>query len=331
MISRRGLGALTLLAALQPIRLRAQGKRPRIVGLLTVSAETDQTAQAWVAAFKATLRDSGWVEGSNIVIEVRWPAGDPSRMRLQAQEIAALQPDVFVSQGTPATLAAREAAPLVPNVFTVVGDPLFSGLAQRLSHPGWRSTGFTNYEPSLGAKWLGLLREIAPRCERFGIVANPRTVPDGFDWPLVKAIRTAAGELGVSTFDVELSTAATIDSVVAAAAADGRSGLIVIPETSTTLWADTIIAAASRHAIPTMYPYRDYVVRGGLIGYGVDRTDLYRNAAVYVDRILRGARPEDLPIQQPVKFEFAINIRAVKTLGLGISAAMLARADEVIE
>ena len=331
MISRRGLGGLTLLAALQPIRLRAQGRRQRVVGLLTVSAETDPTAQTWVAAFRATLRDLGWVEGSNIAIDVRWPAGDPSRMRRQANEIAALQPDVIVSQSTPATLAVREAAPLVANVFTVVGDPLGSGLAQSLSRPGGRSTGFTNYEPSLGAKWLGLLREIAPRCERFGIVANPRTFPDGFAAPLVKAIRSAAGELGFSTFDAELSTAATIDPVVAAAAADGRSGLIVIPETSTTAWADIIIAAASRHAIPTIYPYRDYVVRGGLIGYGVDRKDLYRSAAVYVDRILRGARPEDLPIQQPVTFEFAINLRAAKTLGLAISPAMLARADEVIE
>ena len=331
MISRRGLGGLTLLAALRPLQLRAQGKRQRVVGILTVSAETDQTAQAWVAAFKATLRDLGWVEGSNVAIEVRWPAGDLSRMRLQAQELAALYPDVFVSQGTPATLAARETAPLVPNVFVVVGDPLGSGLAQSLSHPGGRSTGFTNYEASLGAKWLGLLREIAPLCERVGIVANPRTFPDGFAAPLVKAIRTAASELGVSTFDVELSTAATINPLVAAAAADGRSGLIVMPETSTTQWADIIIAAASTHAIPTMYPYRDYVVRGGLIGYGVDRTDLYRSAAVYVDRILRGARPEDLPIQQPVTFEFAINLRAAKTLGLAISPAMLARADEVIE
>ena len=294
-------------------------------------AQSNREAQVWLLAFKQTLHELGWAEGRNIVFDVRWPAGDVAQMKSQALELVGLGCEVVLTHASPSTAAFRQVAPNVPNVFVTVVDPVGSGFVESIRKPGKSSTGFTNFEPSLGTKWLDLLKAIMPRLTRALILANPTTIPGGFGGALPLALRASAPSFDISVIDAPFGAPGDLDVTLAQAANDGGTGMVVMPDTSTTLHTKSIVDSATKHRIPAVYPYRDFVEAGGLMAYGVDRTDLYRRAAVYVDRILKGEKPSELPIEAPTKFELIINLRAAKSLGLEIPPKLLFTADEVIE
>jgi putative tryptophan/tyrosine transport system substrate-binding protein len=302
----------------------------RLVGALLGITEGKPEGNAWVMALRAGLAEKGWTEGRNLQLEIRWPAADPSLMQLQAIELRKIGCEVVITHATPATLAWRKAAPLIPNVFVAVVDPIASGFVETIAHPGGNSTGFTNFEPSMGGKWLELLKEVWPSCAKAAVMLNPETFPGGFNSPHVRAIFDAANSIGMTAIRLPFADSEDIESGLAALD-KATTGLIVVPDTSTTQFSTLIVKTAERLRIPAIYPYRDFVNSGGLICYGVDRTDLYRRAAGYVDRMLRGEKPSNLPVQAPVKFELIINQKAAKALGIALGPTLLARADEVVE
>jgi putative ABC transport system substrate-binding protein len=324
------LGVLSGAVAAWPTAARAQ-QRVRRVGALMGVAQSTREAQVWLSAFKQTLQELNWIDGQNIVFDVRWPAGDLALMKNQASELVAHGSEIVLTHASPATAALRQTTANLPNVFVAVIDPVGSGFVGSITRPGGNSTGFTNFEPSLSTKWLDLLKEIAPRLARVLVLANPKTFPGGFGGVLPLALRAGAPSFGVAVIDTPFGAAGDIEFALAQAANDSGTGMIVMPDTSTTLHMQSILDSAAKHHIPSVYPYRDFVEAGGLMAYSVDRTDLYRRAAVYVDKILKGAKPADLPVQQPTKFELVINLRAAKALGLSVPAKLLALADEVIE
>jgi putative tryptophan/tyrosine transport system substrate-binding protein len=284
-----------------------------------------------VAALEKGCEDLGWTKGRNAQMEVRWSSGDLAIMRNHAAELVAWSAEVVVTQATPATLAFREATPNIANVFVAVADPLGSGFAESISHPGGNSTGFINFEPTIGGKWLELLREIAPQIKRVAILLNPKTYPGGLGGAQVRFAQSAAASFHMTAVETPFFTAEELESNLAALAHDPTAGLLVMPDTSTNVHSALIIEMARRYQIVAVYPYRYYVKAGGLLSYGTDLSDLYRQAAGYVDRILRGERPGDLPVQAPSKYELAVNLKTAKELGLDIPPTLLARADEVIE
>jgi putative ABC transport system substrate-binding protein len=294
-------------------------------------AEGDPEGRVWVSALRKGLEEAGWVEGRNLRLDLRWPSGDTSLMRAQEAELVNQHPDVIVTHATPATIALRHETRAVPNVFVVVADPVGSGFVESFPRPGGNSTGFTNFEPTIGSKWLELLKEIAPAIERIAIVLNPETYPGGINGVHLRAVESAAVAFGIALHMMPFRNAAEVESGFGTLERDRIDGLVVLPDTSTTRYSDLIVALAARHRLPAMYPYRDFVNSGGLLCYGVDRADLYRRAASYVDRILRGAKPSGLAVQAPTKYELSINLKTAKALGLDVSPMLLARADEVIE
>jgi ABC-type uncharacterized transport system substrate-binding protein len=331
-IRRRDFITLLGGAAAWPLAARAQqADRLRLVGALMGIAEGDPEGRVWVSAFRKGLEEAGWVEGRNLRLDLRWPSGDTSIMRTQAAELVNQHPDVIVTHATPATIALRHETRVVPNVFVVVADPVGSGFVESFPRPGGNSTGFTNFEPTIGGKWLELLKEIAPAMERVAMVLNPETFPGGINGVQLRAVESAAVAFGITLRMMPFRSAAEIESGFGTVERDRIDGLVVLPDTSTTRYSDLIVALAARHRLPAMYPYRDFVNSGGLLCYGVDRADLYRRAASYVDRILRGAKPSDLPVQAPTKYELVINLKTAKALGLEVPQTLLARADEVIE
>jgi putative tryptophan/tyrosine transport system substrate-binding protein len=313
-----------------PLAARAeQSGSVQRIGVLMGFAESDPAARSWVAAFKDALAKLGWAEGSNLRIELRWGAADPERIRTLAKELVDLRPDVIFDQTTPVTGALARETTTIPIVFMYVADPIGSGFAASLARPGGNITGFTYLEPTTGGKWVGLLKEIAPRTVHVALLFNPATTPPlKFYMPSVQA---AASSLSVAASTAPVHSKDDIEGVIAAQARNPGGGLLVMPDVFNDTNRDLIIALAARSGVPAIYPRPVFAESGGLIAYGADLTEQFRQAAGYIDRILKGANPGDLPIQQPTKFELAINVKTANALGLTVPQSMLLLADEVIE
>jgi putative tryptophan/tyrosine transport system substrate-binding protein len=312
-----------------PLAARAQqGDRVRRIGVLMGTDESDPEQKALVSAFVHALADLGWRDGRNIRIDYRWASGDTGRLREQAAELAGLTPDVVVAQGTPATTALRHSTPATAIVFVMVTDPVGSGLVSSLAHPAGNITGFTNYEYTLGGKWLEILREIAPRVNRVAVVHNA----DNAAAPgQLRTIEAAAPALGVQVTAAPVRSAAEIEQAIAIFGPGVNGGLVVLVDFITLTHRDLIVTLAAHHHLPAIFNLRVFVKSGGLVSYSINPTDLFHRAASYVDRILKGAKAADLPVQQPTKFELHVNLKTAKALGLEVPQTLLATADEVIE
>ena len=326
---REFLTAIGGAAAAWPFVAHAQQPdQMRRLGMLMNRAADDPRGQVELAAFQQALQQLGWSDGRNIRIDTRWGENDVDRDRGYAAELVALAPDLILASGTLSVAALRHATHALPIVFVEVSDPVGAGLVDTLARPGGHITGFMNHEYSLSGKWLELLKEIAPRLTRAAVLrdsANPAAIGQ------FGAIQALAPSLGVELRPIDIGDASEIESAVAAFANSANGGLIVTPSASTWVHYDLIIALAARHKLPAVYFSRDNVTGGGLICYGPDLVDQFRRAAQYVDRILKGGKPSDLPVQAPTKYELAINLKTAKALGLTIAPSVLARADEVIE
>jgi putative tryptophan/tyrosine transport system substrate-binding protein len=327
---RQFIVALGSAASAWPLRVRAQQLRGvRRVGVLMSTAADDSLGQTYIAAFAQGLQQLGWEVGTNVRIDTRWGAGDTERFRKYAVDLVASAPDVIV--GTAASIVGylQQATRTVPIVFVTTIDPVGSGLVASLAHPGGNITGFIAYEFSLSAKLLELLKEIAPGVTRVAVVRDP-SVPAGSGG--FAAIQTAAPSFGVELTPVGVHDASEIERGIMEFARGSNDGLIVVgPGSSMSLHRDLIVALAARHRLPAVYSSPAYATSGGLICYGADATDQFRRAAGYVDRILKGEKPADLPVQAPTKYELVINLKTAKTLGLTVPQSILTRADEVIE
>ena len=316
-------------AAAWPLAARAQqGGRMRRVGVLQNLASDDPAEQARLMAFGQGLQELGWTIGQNVTIENRWSAGDPDRIRRNTEEMVALAPDVILASGNAGVAPLLQATRTVPVVFVIVPDPVGAGFVDSLARPGGNATGFIAYEYGLSGKWLEVLKEIAPGVTRAAVIRDPALAsgPGQF-----AAIQSIAPSLGVEVSPVNVRDAGEIERAITAFAHSPNGGLIVTGSALVGLHRHLIIALAARHKLPAVYVERTYVAAGGLISYGSDFLDQYRRAASYVDRILKGEKPADLPVQQPTKYELVINLKTAKALGLDIPPTLLARADEVIE
>ena len=329
MIGRREF--ITLLggaAAAWPLAARAQQGRMRRIGVLMSQPADNSEAQARFAAFLQALQQLGWTEGRNLLIDTRWRVGrDADGIRNSAAELVALAPDVILSSATPQTAALQQATRNVPIVFAMVLDPVGGGIVEGLARPGGNVTGFMQFEYSLSGKWLELLLQIAPNVKRAAVLRDARN-PTGIGQFAV--LQAMAPMLGVEVVPINLLDAAEIERGVANFASFSNGGLIATGGQATT-HLPLIVALAARHRLPAVYPYRFFVSGGGLISYGPDLIEQHRLAASYVDRILRGEKPADLPVQAPTKYELVINLKTAKTLNLELPATVLARADAVIE
>ena len=292
-------------------------------------AESDHEAQSWVAALREELRKLGWTDGRNIEIDTRWAAADVDSMKRYAKELVALQPDLMVTSSTPATAAMLQQTDTIPIIFVLVADPVGSGFVASLPRPGGNVTGFTPIVGSLGGKWVELLKEIAPRIARVTLMFNPPTAT--FVEGYLSPFKAAAASLGAEAVIAPVHDMPELESLVAAQALEPTSGLVVIPDAFMVGHRAQITALAARYRVPAIYTFRSFAELGGLISYGPDFFDEYRRTASYVDRILKGEKPTELPVQAPVKFELVINLKAAKALGLTIPPTLFARADEVIQ
>jgi len=310
-----------------PLTARAQ-QRLRRVGVILPAAADDKEYQAWIGAFLQALGQSDWMIGRNLRIDIHWATPDAANIRKQAAELAALAPDVILAAGTSTVGPMLQATRTVPVVFPTAVDPVGAGFVASLARPGGNATGFLLYEYSLGGKWLDLLRQIAPRVTRVGILRDP-TTPSGSGQ--FGAIQGAASSFGVEVLPLNMRDAKDIEGEIAAFGRGSNGGLILTGSGPSILHHDLIIKLAAQHGLPTVYYERFYAAAGGLISYGPNRFDQYRRAAGYVDRILKGEKPGELPVQAPTRFELVINNKTAKTLGLAIPPALLAGADEVIE
>ena len=310
-------------------RAQQQPERMRRIGVLMSAVEGDQRGLESITAFAQGLAELGWTVGRNVRIEYRWGAGDLDRFRRYAAELIALSPDVVLATAGSIVGAFQQASRTVPIVFVTTVDPVGGGWVESLSRPGTNATGFAAYEFSMSGKRLELLKEIAPGVKRVAVIRDP-SVPAGSGG--LAAIQTVAPSLGVELTPVGVRDAGEIERAITAFARGSNGGLILVgPSSSVARYRDLIIALAARHRLPATYPGGLYVTAGGLISYGPDPIDQYHRAAAYVDRILKGERPADLPVQQPTKFELIVNLKTAKALGLVVPATVLARADEVIE
>jgi putative ABC transport system substrate-binding protein len=325
---REFITALGGAAAAWPLAARAQQpERVRRVGVLVGLAENDPEMKERIAGLRQGLEKLGWAEGRNLRIDYRFaPAG--AQARLLARELIALQPDVILTQSTPATAAMQQETRTIPIVFAGVADPIGSGFAASLSRPGGNLTGLLQYEEGITGKWLAMLKEIAPNLTRAALVANPRT--SAFDYFLQSA-KAVAPSLGIDLVPTPVDNAADIERAIKAFAREPNGGMVLPPDISTVVHRDLIIALAARHRLPAVYAIRVFVAAGGLMCYGPDFVDLYRQSASYVDRVLRGTKPADLPVQTPTKFETVVNRKTAKALGLTVPPGLLIAADEVIE
>jgi putative ABC transport system substrate-binding protein len=307
-----------------------QQDRVRRVGVLMPISATDPEAKTETAAFAGQLEKLGWTDGGNLRVDYRWADGDKDRMDAFAKELIALEPDVIFVRSTPATAALLKHTRAVSIVFAVVSDPVGEGFVASVARPGGNATGFTNAESSLTGKWLGLLKEVTPTADRIGFMFDPRTAPGGGLY-YTKLIETAAPAFGVLTAPLPVHNPADIENAIGEFASRPNGGLLVLPDATTNQHRQPIIALAARYRVPAVYAFRYLSEEGGLMSYGVDVAQLFRNAANYVDRILKGVKPADLPVQLPEKFEFVINLKTARTLGLAIPPGVLAIADQVIE
>jgi putative ABC transport system substrate-binding protein len=312
-----------------PLAARAQQReRMRRIGVLMNLSSDDAEGQARNAAFLQGLQELGWTVGRNVRIEYRWGAGDAELFRRHASELVALAPDVILASGGAVVPSLLQATRTVPIVFTGTPDPVGAGFVESLARPGGNATGFTPWEYGIGAKWLELLKEIAPGTTRAAVIRDPAIATGVGMWG---AIQTAAPSLGVELRPLGVRDAGEIERAITAFAGSPNGGLIVTGSTLASVHRDLITMLAARHRLPAIYFFRYFVTGGGLISYGADSIDPYRRAAGYVDRILKGEKPSDLPVQAPTKYELVINMKTAKALGIDIPATLLARADEVIE
>jgi ABC-type uncharacterized transport system substrate-binding protein len=330
-MQRRGfimlLGGAT--AALPLVARAQQSDRVRRVGILMSAAESDKDAQLGVAAFRQTLDRLGWSEGRNLRIESRWGDADPARIGALAKELVQLSPDILVAYTTPAVKALQQETRSIPIVFLSVTDPLGQGLVASLAHPGGNITGFAVFEFSLGAKFLEILKQISPNIARVTTIFNPETAPY---YPLyLRSIEQGASSFAVELNAVEIHNDADIERTLGVLAHDPDAGLIVLPDSFNIVHRARIIELVNRHRLPAIYFFQYFARDGGLVAYGPDENELFRRTASYVDRILKGDHPSDLPVQHPTKFNMVINLRTAKAFGFMVPPLLLARADEVIE
>jgi putative tryptophan/tyrosine transport system substrate-binding protein len=316
-------------AASLPLAVRAQqDNRVRRIGWLVGLAEQDPEAQNRNAVVVQALRDLGWLVGRNLHIDYRYTIGDDRPFTSQAAELIALAPDVLLANSTPATRALQQATSTIPIVFALVLDPVASGVVTNLAQPGGNVTGFTNFEVTMGGKWVEFLKEVSPRTAKLALIFNPRTAPYG---GMLRSIEAAAPAFAVDITTRGVADAAELKDAIATAGRDSETALVVFPDVFTATHQEQIIALATEHRLPAIYPYRYFAAGGGLMSYGIDTPDLFRRTAGYLDRVLKGEKPGSLPVQAPNKFEFVINLRTAHAIGLDVPATLIARADEVIE
>ena len=329
-MKRRGF--ITLLggtAAAWPLAARAQqAERMRRIGVLMSTPADDQEGQARINAFVQGLRELGWIEGRNVRIDTRWAAGDADRGRQYATELVALMPDVILASGGSVVGPLLQATRTVPIVFTATPDPVGAGFVNNLARPGGNATGFSNFDYSIGGKWLELLKQITPGVKRVAVIRDPAT-PQGIGQ--FSAVYAVAPLLGLDVSPINATEPGEFERTITALANIPNSGMIVTGSTFAIAHRELVIKLANQYKLPTIYPLRFFVAAGGLISYGADAIDPHRRAAGYVDRILKGEKPADLPVQNPTKYELVINLKTAKALGLTIPPMLLARADEVIE
>jgi putative ABC transport system substrate-binding protein len=328
MTTRREFVALLGGAAAWPLAVRAQqGERMRRIGVLMTTAQRDAVAQARYAAFLRGLQQSGWADGRNVRIDTRWAAGNVDDTRKYAAELAALAPDVILGTGSSATAPLLQATRTVPIVFVHVPDPVGAGFVESLARPGGNATGFILFEYGTSGKWLELLKQIAPGVTRAAVIRDPAITAGIGQWGAIHAV---APSLGLEVSPVNVRNTGEIERAVAAFAR-ANSGLIVTGSALAIVHSNLIVTLAARHKLPAVYFERSFITGGGLASYGPDIVDQYRRAADYVDRILKGEKPADLPVQAPTKYELVINLQTARALGLDVPPMLLARADEVIE
>jgi len=314
-----------------PLAARAQqSERMRRIGVLMGYPENDLEGPAFFAAFREGLQKLGWMEGRNIQLDTRWVPPDDAEARQRfAKELVALQPDLILSSVTPTTAALLQHTRTIPIVFATVSDPVGSGFVASLARPGGNVTGFQALLGSLGGKWLELLKEIAPHVASVAMLFNPAVAP--YAEAFLNPFKAAASSFAVEPIAASVRDTSELEAVIAAQARAQNGGLIVMPDTFMDVHRAEIISLAARFGVPAIYPRRPFTEVGGLLSYGIDQLDSYRRAAIYVDRILKGEKPSDLPVQAPVKFELVINLKTAKALGLEVPWFLRQRADEVIE
>jgi putative ABC transport system substrate-binding protein len=306
-----------------------QGGGVRKIGVLMARKPDDAEGQKQIAALLQGLAELGWSEGKTLHVETRWTVANAAEALKFAQELVGSKPDVLVANSTPSLVAIRQLTSTIPVVFVSVADPVGQGFVPSLSRPGGNITGFSAEEASMGGKWLELLKELAPRVTRIAVVYNPETAPYG---PMFfPAMQAAAPKMTVALSISPVHSAGDIERLIAEMGREPGGGLIVVPDSFMFGQRQTIVALAARNRLPAIYPLRIFIPDGGLVAYGIERVDMFRRSANYVDRILRGASPVELPVQQPTKFELAINLKTAKALGLSVPPSMLLSADEVIE
>lgn len=319
-------------AALLPLAARTQTPDvTKRIGVLAPYPESDKMIQAHLALFRSALGQFGWSEGHNLGIDYRWTGGDIDRLAPLARQLVELRPNALFVVSTPGAVAAMRTTPTIPIVFVMASDPVGDGLVASIAHPGGNVTGFTNgLEESIGGKWIEILREVVPSVTRFGIMYNPGTASDGGAY-YMRLVKRAADTLQVRIVPALIENADGIDAAFQTLAREADGGMLVVPDATTTANRARIIALAARLRVPAIYPFRFFAEDGGLVSYGIEVGDVYRRAAAYIDRILRGAMPAELPVQAPTKFDLVVNEKTANALGVRVPPTLIVRADEVIE
>jgi putative ABC transport system substrate-binding protein len=318
-------------AATRPLSARAQQpERKKRIGVLMAHAENDAEFHDYLSAFREGLQKLGWTEGRNIQLESRWGAlDDAEAIERSARELIAIQPDVILTQNTPPTASMLKVTRTVPIVFVIVADPVGSGFAQSLARPGANATGFTIMEPTVAGKWLELVKEIAPRVRRAAFLFNPATTP--YREIYLSPFKAAAASLGIEAIVAPVHETSDLERVIAAQGREPNGSLIVMPDGFANVHRAEIVSLAARYHLPAVYPWRFFTEIGGLLSYGSVHSDMFRTAATYVDRILKGEKPADLPVLAPTKYELVVNLKSAKALGLDVPPLLQQRADEVID
>jgi putative tryptophan/tyrosine transport system substrate-binding protein len=308
-----------------PLAARAQGERMRHIGVLEPLGADDPEGQQRISSLQQGLQELGWTEGHNVRIEYRWaPGGDTTRMRAEAAELVSLKPDVIVGVSTPVVAALRAETHTIPILFVQVVNPVAAGFVTSFARPGGNVTGITNFEFTMGGKWLEILKEISTQLARVAVLYNPKTAP--YAGSILQSIAAAAPSFAIEPIDTPFQDADEAERAIDTFAQKANGGLLVLPDASTLVHRERIIARAAQHRLPAVYPFRYFAVSGGLVSYGTDSADAHRQIASYVDRILRGVKPDELPIQAPNKFELVINQRTAKALGLTVPQTLLSAA-----
>lgn len=328
-MNRRAVTAFIGGALAAPLVARAQAQgTPRRIGVLMGNAEGDPVGQTRLEAFRTGMRELGWTDGGNIRLDIRWAGGDAARAATLARELVGAGPDAIHGAGTPAMRALKQTTDTIPIVFAGLADPVGDGIVTSLARPGGNITGFSSFEPAIAGKWLQLLKQVSPTVTRVGAIFNPDTAPHQLFWP---ALVTAAHAVGVTLISAAVREQSAIDVSISALGSVAGTGLVVMPDSFTSRHRQLLPDSAARHRVPAVYAISSFVPYGGLMAYGSDFNDQHHRAASYIDRILKGARPADLPVQVPSKFEFVVNLKTARALGIDMPPSLLAAADEVIE